>query len=80
VKQDLTVAQQHQRLQFASDLTALAIDSTMIIFSDESRFVLGDDHRWRHLRRGDWNETGFVRTTKVPKSVMIGGPIGVDYK
>jgi hypothetical protein len=37
VKQDLKVAQQHQRLQFASDLTALAIDSTKIIFSEESR-------------------------------------------
>jgi hypothetical protein len=37
VKQDLTVAQQQQRLQFASDLTALAINSTKITFSDESR-------------------------------------------
>jgi hypothetical protein len=31
------VAQQHQRLQFASDLTALAFDSTKVFFSDESR-------------------------------------------
>jgi hypothetical protein len=37
VKQDLTVAQQHQRVQFASNLTALAIDPTKIIFSGESR-------------------------------------------
>jgi hypothetical protein len=37
VRQDLTVAQQHQRLQFASDLPAVAIDSAKIIFSGESR-------------------------------------------
>jgi hypothetical protein len=51
VEQDLTIAQEHQKLQFANDLMAMAIDPTKIIFSDESRFVLGDDHRWQHLRR-----------------------------
>jgi hypothetical protein len=57
VKQDLTIAEEHQRFQFANDLMAMAINPTKIIFSDEYRFVLGDDHHWRHLRRGEWNDT-----------------------
>jgi hypothetical protein len=80
VKQDLTIAQDHQRLRFANDLMAMAIDPTKIIFSDESRFVIGDDHRWLDLRRGEWTETAFVHSTKFPESVMIWGTIGLDYK
>jgi transposase len=80
VKQELTSSQARQRLQFTSDLMAMGLNPLKIIFSDESRFVLGDDHRWRHLRRGEWNETAFARTTKFPESVMIWGAIGVDYK
>jgi hypothetical protein len=44
VKQDLSIAQQ-QRLQFAINILATeSLDSAKIVFSDESRFVLGDDH------------------------------------
>jgi hypothetical protein len=67
-------------LQFTNDLMAMAIDLTKIIFSDEYRFVLGDDHCWRNSRRGEWNETVFVRSTKFPESVMIWGAIGLDYQ
>jgi transposase len=81
VKQDLSTAQEHQRLQFASDvLNTVNFDAQKIIFSDESRFVLGDDHRWRHMRVGDWNETAFATKSKFPISVMIWGAIGEDYK
>jgi hypothetical protein len=66
MKQDLSIAQEHQRLQFALDLTRMDLDPAKIIFSDESRFVLGDDNRWRHLQKGDWNETAFVTKTKIP--------------
>jgi hypothetical protein len=51
-----------------------------IIFSDKSRFALGEDHRWQYLRRNEWNATAFVRSTKFPESVMIWGAIGLDYK
>jgi hypothetical protein len=71
VKQDLTIAQEHQRLQFANDLMVISIDPTKMIFSDESRFVLGDDHCWGHLRLGEWNETAFIRSVKCSESVMI---------
>jgi hypothetical protein len=53
VEQDLTIIQEHQKFQFANDLMAIAIDPMKITFSNESRFVLGDDHRWRHPRRGE---------------------------
>jgi hypothetical protein len=47
------------------------IDLTTITFRDESHCVPGDDHRSRCMRHGQWHETAFVRTTKVPESVMI---------
>jgi transposase len=80
VKQEVSVPQQFQRFQFATDMRGENVDPARFIFSDESRFVLGDDHRWRHLRTGDWNETSFATRTKFPISVMIWGAIGVDYK
>jgi transposase len=81
VKQDLDICQEHERLQYAIDVLSVArLDTTRVVFSDESRFVLGDDNRWRHIRRGDWNETAFVTKTKFPISVMIWGAIGVGYK
>jgi hypothetical protein len=52
MKQDLAIAQQHPRLQFASDFKALVIDPITIISSDESRFLLGDDRRWRQRSYG----------------------------
>jgi hypothetical protein len=80
VKQELTAAQEHQRVQFAMDIAEMRIDPAAIIFSDEPRFVLGDDNSWGHLRKGEWNETAFVTKTKFPISVMIWGAIGVGYK
>jgi hypothetical protein len=50
MKQDLAIARQHPRLQFASDFKAL-----VIVFSDESRLVLGDDRRWRQRSYGRQN-------------------------
>jgi transposase len=52
----------------------------LIHFSDESRFVLGDDKRWVWYRRGEQNESAMLSTQKFPPSVMIFGVIGIDYK
>jgi hypothetical protein len=71
VNQGLSVAQEHQRIQFALDIRHATLDSAPIVFSDESRFVLGDDRRGRHLRRGEWNEIAFVTQKKFPVPVMI---------
>jgi hypothetical protein len=70
VKQELSVAQEHQRLQSTLDIRSAALDLASIVFSDESRFVHGDDRRWRHLRRGEWNETAFMAQKKIPGSVI----------
>jgi transposase len=81
VKQELSASQEHQRLQFALDVLSTSnLDTRKVIFSDKSRFVLGDNHKWRHIRRGEWNETAFATKTKFPISVMIWGAIGVGYK
>jgi hypothetical protein len=79
-KQEVSIPQQFQRLQWCVDLRAMGLDPSKFVFSDESRFVLGDDHRWRHLRRGEWNETAFATHVKFPASVMIWGAIGANYK
>jgi hypothetical protein len=80
VKQDLSVPQQHQRLQFALNLTAQSINPVTIIVLNESYSVLGDDCRWRHSCKDEWNETAFVTKAKFPLSLMIWGVIGVNYK
>ncbi len=51
-----------------------------IIFSDESRFVEGDDKQWVWRRYGDRNPTAQYHSKKFPKSVMIYGSIGHNYK
>jgi transposase len=51
-----------------------------IHFSDESRFVLGDDKRWVWYRRGEENESAVRASQKFPPSVMIFGVIGPLYK
>jgi hypothetical protein len=45
VKQELSVAQEHQRIQFVLHIRHAALDSASIVFSDESRFFFGDDRR-----------------------------------
>jgi hypothetical protein len=52
----------------------------LIHFSDESRFVLGDDKRWLWSRRGEENEPAERATRNFPPSVMVFAVIGIDYK
>jgi hypothetical protein len=48
----------------------------LIHFSDESRFVLGDDKRWVWYGRGEENESATHATQKFAPSVMIFAVIG----
>ena len=83
-KQMLTPKQIADRVSFAYTLITMYysndIELGSIIFSDESRFVLGDDKRWVWRRRGEYNPTSYKQTEKFPSSVMIYGAIGVNYK
>ena len=56
------------------------IDLSSIVFSDESRFLMGDDKRWVWRRRGEDNPTLYKQTEKFPSSVMIYSAIGVGYR
>ena len=80
----LTPQQKAARVSFAYSMLEIfyqnAIDPSMIVFSDESRFVLGDDKRWVWRRRGSNVPSAFVSSDKFPPSIMIYGAIGVDYK
>ena len=83
-KQMLTPKQIADRVSFAYTMVSMfysnEIDLSCIVFSDESRFVLGDDKRWVWRRRGENNPTSFKKSEKFPGSVMIYGAIGVQYK
>lgn len=83
-KQILTPKQISYRVSFAYTLITMYysndIDLGSIVFSDESRFVLGDDKRWVWRRHGEDNPTAYKQTEKYPASLMIYGAIGVNYK
>jgi hypothetical protein len=68
------------RRRFAKVQLSRPEDLPTICFSDESRFVLGDDKRWIWYRRGEENEAAFHKKEKFPPSLMIFAVIGVDYK
>jgi hypothetical protein len=69
-----------ERVAFCQKLLANPGWLPKIHFSDESRFVLGDDRRWVWYRRGEQNPSAMRDTQKFPRSVMIFGVIGPDYK
>ena len=83
-KQKLTAKQIADRVSFAYTLITMyysnEIDLYSIVFSDESRFILGDDKRWVWRRHGEENQTAYKSFEKFSKSLMIFGAIGVDFK
>ena len=78
----LTSKQMSDRVSFAYTLVhyyySNEIDLTTIVFSDESRFVLGDDKRWVWRRYGERNVTAVVGSLKFPESIKIYGAISID--
>lgn len=83
-EQLLTEQQKTNRLSFCNTLLTKyqnsEVDLTSINFSDESRFVLGDDKQWVWRRYGERNPTAVVQQVKFPPYVMIFAAIGKDYK
>jgi hypothetical protein len=51
-----------------------------IVFSDQSRCVLGDDETWVWYRAGEGNQPANVETVKFPRSLMVFAVIGIGYK
>jgi transposase len=78
--QQLTQAHIDARREFCKFMLASPAWFPLIHFSDESRFVLGDDKRWVWYRRGEENESATVSTQKYPPSLMVFAVIGPNYK
>jgi hypothetical protein len=72
------------RLQFAHDLKAGRLNfvflAMMLIFSDESRFCMGNDSRWVWRRPGEDVDGIYHDTVKFPVSIMVWGAIGHGFK
>lgn len=76
--------QKKYRVTFSNTLLTMyykkEIDLLQINFSDESRFVLGDDKQWVWRRYGERNDTAIVSQVKFAPSVMIYAAIGMNFK
>jgi transposase len=51
-----------------------------LVFSDESRFSLGDDKKWVWQRRGEYYLANLKEEKKYYFSIMVWGAIGKDFK
>jgi transposase len=78
--QELKPEHKEYRVEFCDQMCNNPDWLPLIHFSDESRFVLGDDKRWVWYRRGEENESATHTTRKFPPAVMIFGVIGIGYK
>lgn len=80
VKQALSACQKEARMTFCAWVVENRNSLPPIVFSDESRFCQEPDNRWRHIRRGQLDESCFVTRKKFPKGIMVWGAISLDYR
>jgi transposase len=78
--QELRTYQVIARIEFCQRMLANPGWLPLIHFSDESRFVLGDDKRWIWYRRGEENDSAAHSTQKFPPSLMVFAVIGIGYR
>jgi transposase len=64
-KQILRPEHLEARVAFCEEMLSQPQYLPVINFSDESRFVLGDDKRWIWYRRGEKNESAFHENTNL---------------
>ena len=80
VKQNLTQRQMQKRILFARRVLIDGITGDQIVFTDESRFVLGTDNRWVWRRRGEDIDEIYEKRDKFPDSIMIFAGVGKNFK
>ena len=80
VKQNLTEAQRHVRIEFCRYMLEKRDTFGDIVFSDESRFCRGPDNQWRRIKRGQWNETCFAAKDKFSAGLMVWGAISREFR
>jgi hypothetical protein len=78
--QKLAEIQIMNRLHFCKKKINFPDSLSMIHFSDESRFVLGDDKKWIWDRKGEDNPSASISTNKFPQGIMVFAVIVIDYK
>ena len=79
-RQALSTIQKEKRIQFAFSILQSGIDVSRFIFSDESRFGLTPDNRYRWYRRGERDSSCYIELEKFNCSIMMYGAIGYNYK
>jgi hypothetical protein len=83
-RQVLTAVHVQHRMPFSRDLKAgllnFAFLTMMLLFSDESRFCMGNDSRWVWRRPGEDVDGIYHDTVKFPVSIMVWGAIGHGFK
>jgi hypothetical protein len=80
IRQDLLQDQRFQRHQFGWDILVTNLHPAMILFSDQSRIVLGSHKGLRYIRRDQWNRTCSAAEATVPESRRISEAIGYGFK
>ena len=80
VIQMLTQEQKELRVMFCHWILAHRDEFEHILFTDESRFQVGPDNKWRRIRRGTVNKQCFVEKKKFPRSLMVWGGISLGYR
>ena len=80
VIQKLTGCQKMQRVQFCSEMLSKLHDDSIIIFSDESRFAIGNDCDFVRYRTGEWNKTACIEKEKFTHSVRFWGASARGWK
>lgn len=78
--QFLTNEQMKSRVEFCKKMLESNIDFDRIVFSDESRFCLGPDNCWVHIKKGNWNKTVIKSTSKFNNGMMFFGCISMGFK
>lgn len=80
IRQNLTETQMMKRILFCRRVLIDEISGDEIVFTDESRFVLGTDNRWVWRRRGEDIDEIYEEKDKFPDSIMIFAGVGKNFK
>lgn len=76
----LTDVQRLRRVAFAEEELRNWRDWTRVVFTDESYFWLGDDHRYLWRKRGETGSDIELRTKKFGEKVLIFAGFALGYK
>lgn len=68
------------RLAFAQNHLNLNTNWRNVLFTDESSFILDNNHRWMWRRRGEKDDAVLHSTSKYKKKIMVFGGISYNHQ